>query len=338
MPRLRRSVPGRSGWTRRRSGTGFVFLDQHGTRLTDPEQVRRIKDLVIPPAWRDVWICPWPNGHLQAVGTDARGRRQYLYHPDWTAQRGKAKHAHVLDFARRLPAARARAAEHLALPGMPRERALAAAFRLLDLGLFRIGSESYAEENGSFGLATVRKEHVRVSGSRVTFDYVAKSGNRRILTVEDEAVVDVVGRLRRRRGGGDELLAFRQGRSWTDLASVDINGYVKDVVSHDASAKDFRTWHATVLAAVALARAGAPTSATAEKRLVAGAIKEVAEHMGNTPAVCRSAYVDPRVIDRFHDGTTIRAALARAERRERAEHTPPTADEGVERAVLRLLS
>ncbi|WP_285620047.1 hypothetical protein [Kineosporia sp. NBRC 101677] len=334
--RLRRSSPERPGWTRRRSGKGFVYLDEQRVRLAEAEQVQRIRDLVIPPAWQDVWICPWPNGHLQAVGTDAAGRRQYLYHPQWRESRDADKHVKVLDFARRLPTARLRVAEHLEMPGMPRERALAIAFRLLDVGLFRIGGEAYAEENNSFGLATLRREHVRVRrGGVVEFSYPAKSGVHRVFSISDEPIADAVSTLKRRRGGGEELLAWHRDRSWVDLGSTDISHYVKAVVARDASAKDFRTWHATVLAAIAFAGLEGPTSATAAKRAVSRVMREVSEQLGNTPAVCRASYVDPRVVAGFQQGTTVRAAVARAARRCAPEQL--SADESVERAVLRLL-
>jgi DNA topoisomerase I len=335
MARLRRTSPDRPGWTRRRSGTGFVYLDEQGRRIGDPLQLQRIRELAIPPAWRDVWICPYPNGHLQAVGTDDRGRRQYLYHPQWHQERALEKHARVLEFARRLPAARERVLADLALPGMPRERALATAFRLLDLGLFRVGGESYAEENGSYGLATLRKDHVRLHRGTVRFEYLAKSGVRRSIGISDEQIAPVIRSLKRRRGGGEELLAWRSGRGWSDLASADINEYVKDVIDPQASAKDFRTWHATVLAALALSNVPAPRSPTAARRAVAAAMREVAEQLGNTPAVCRASYVDPRVIARFGDGTTIRTAVERALKT--TGQVPSIGDQAVERAVLRLL-
>ena len=334
MPRLRRSNPDGPGWTRRRSGKGFVFLDQHGQRLSDPEQIQRLRALVIPPAWENLWLSPYPNGHIQAIGTDAAGRRQYIYHEQWIHERADKKHAHVTDFARKLPGARTIVQEHLELPGLPRERALAAAFRLLDLGLFRVGGESYAEEHGSFGLATLRKEHLRISQGAMHFEYTAKSGQHRKIRIEDDQVLPVVQQLRRRRGGSDELLAYRARHHWSDVSSADINAYVKEVVAPDASAKDFRTWHATVLAAVALSGRPEPASATALKRVVGQAMKEVSEYLGNTPAVCRASYVDPRVIERFAEGMTISPALRRAAP---GRQNHPTGDTGIERAVLRLL-
>jgi DNA topoisomerase IB len=338
--RLRRSSPERPGWTRRRSGRGFGYLDQDGARISDPEALRRLRELAIPPAWRDVWICPFPNGHLQAVGTDDRGRRQYLYHPQWRARRDREKHEHMLDVARRLPQARRRVAQDLDRQGMPRERALATAFRLLDLGFFRVGGEVYAAENGSFGLATLRREHVRIQGDSVVFEYLAKSGQHRRVTVTDAAVLDVVRILKRRRGGGPELLAWRDATGWRDLTSEDVNVYVKEVVGSDASAKDFRTWHATVLAAVALARAPVPPrSVTAARREVTSAIRAVSERLGNTPAVCRASYVDPRVIDRYHGGTTIADVPSTpGAAGEGPGGLPDVTDEAVERAVLDLLT
>ena len=332
MPRLRRVSAESPGWTRRPSGRGFAYLDEHGGRL-GPDDVARCRALVIPPAWNDVWICPYPNGHLQAVGTDEAGRRQYLYHPAWREQRDLAKHARVLDVATRLPVARRKVTQHLALAGMPRERALALAFRLLDLGFFRIGGEGYTEEYGSYGLATIEKQHVKVKGDEVLFEYVAKSGQERQVVVRDDAVRGAVGTLKRRRGGGVGLLAYRDGRQWRDVTSDDINAYVKEVVGGDVSAKDFRTWHGTVLAAVALAgKLEDRASPTKRKRAVATAMKEVAESLGNTPAVARSSYVDPKVVRQYEAGETIEEALEDA-RPGRSESTRRK----VEAAVLDLL-
>jgi DNA topoisomerase IB len=318
MPRLRRADCSAPGYTRRRCGRGFAYYDDRGARLTDPQTLDRIAALVIPPAWKEVWICPWPNGHLQAVGTDAAGRRQYLYHPTWRERRDREKFDHMLDFARCLPDLRAACASTLAAgDGLDRERVLACAVRLLDLGFFRIGTEGYAEQNQSYGLATIRKDHVRTLGEdTLEFDYVAKSGQRRIQTVVDPAVFAVVTALKRRRGGGDGLLAYRDGcdsggrpRGWHDVRSEEINAYIKELTGEDFTAKDFRTWSATVLAAVALAISTGARSITARRRAVARAMQEVALYLGNTPAVCRSSYVDPRLVDHYQAGATISAAL-----------------------------
>jgi DNA topoisomerase I len=308
--RLRRSDCAGPGLRRRRRGRGFEFLDGQGERITDDEVLARIAELVIPPAWEDVWICPYPGGHIQATGIDAAGRKQYLYHPRWRARRDQEKFDEMLDFAAALPKLRRRVMKDLRRDDMAREHILACAVRLLDRGFFRIGSEEYAVENESYGLATIHKRHVKLRGDVISFDYPAKSGQRRIQSVVDPEVAAVVERLKRRRGGGPELLAYRNGRTWRDVRSTDINEYVKSATGDDFSAKDFRTWNATVLAAVALAVAGPVAgSKSGRKRAITRAIKEVAHYLGNTPAVARSSYIDPRVFERYEDGLTIGGIL-----------------------------
>ncbi len=311
MPRLRRSDASMPGFARRRRGSGFQYLDPDGRPVGDPETLERIRDLAIPPAWRDVWICPFDNGHLQAVGIDAAGRTQYLYHRRWRERRDQAKFEHMVEFGRALPGIRATTAENLALQGFPRERVLACAVRLLDIGFFRIGSEDYTELHGTYGLATMLKRHVDIDGDMVTFDYPAKGGKRRIQSVVDPTVVKVIAGLKRRRGGGPELLAFKRGNRWRDLRSDDINDYIKDVAADEFTAKDFRTWSATVLAAAALALSADGTSKTGRQRIMSAAVKDVAWHLGNTPTVCRNSYIDPRVFDRYRAGVTIRDALGK---------------------------
>ncbi len=311
MARLRRADCSSPGLTRRRRGKGFEYLDENGDRIEDPEVIERIAELVIPPAWEDVWICPWPMGHIQATGVDQRGRKQYLYHPKWRERRDQQKFDEMLEFARALPAMRERVAEHLDSDGMSRERVLACAVRLLDRGFFRVGGEDYAVDNESYGLATIHKKHVTLTNGALMFDYPAKSGKRRIQSIVDPEVYDIVARLKKRRGGESELLAYLDGRRWVDLKSVDINAYVKEVTGGDFSAKDFRTWNATVLAAVALAVAGpaALGSQTARKRAKNRAVKEVARYLGNTPTVARASDNDPRLFDRFDAGLTISGVL-----------------------------
>jgi DNA topoisomerase I len=334
--RLRRAACAGPGITRRRVGKGFAYYWPDGSRVTDPGVLERVSGLVLPPAWRDVWICPWPNGHIQATGTDAAGRRQYRYHDEWRRQRDEVKHERVLDFAKRLPAARARVRKHLGEDGLTRQRVLATAFRLLDLGFFRVGGESYAEDNGTYGLATMRKEHVRIEGDVVVFDYIAKGAKQRVQSVVDDSVRDVVAALKRRRGGGPELLAYRSAPGWSDVRSDDINGYLREVTGGSFTAKDFRTWHATVLTAVGLAvSTGARTSHTAHKRAVNRVIGEVAHYLGNTPAVCRASYIDPRVIDLYDDGVTIARALDRLAAD--ADYGQPATHGAIEAAVLRML-
>ncbi len=309
--RLRRVDCSGPGITRRRRGRGFEYLDDGGERIEDGDTVERIGELVIPPAWQEVWICPDPRGHIQATGLDARRRKQYLYHQQWREHRDREKFDEMLDFARALPRLRSRvAADLVGTDELTRDRVLACAVRLLDRG-FRVGGEEYAAENESYGLATMRKEHVRVDGPIITFDYPAKSGRRLVRSFGDRKVCEIMLKLKRRRGGGEELLAYKRGRRWLDLRSEDINEYVKQAAGGGYSAKDFRTWNATVLAATALAVSGsmARASPTARKRVKTRAVKEVSHYLGNTPAVARASYIDPRVFDRFDAGLTIGGAL-----------------------------
>ena len=257
MPRLRRTFPDQPGWTRRRSGKGFTYLDEHGDRL-DADQVQRCKDLVIPPAWKDVWITPYPNGHLQAVGTDDAGRRQYLYHPHWRASRDAAKFDRILGFGKALSKARERVLADIGADGMTQERACAVAVRLLDLGYFRIGNDVYTDTNGSFGLTTMLREHVSRTKDGLRFTFTGKSGIEHDITIDDPSAIEALDVMRRRRGGGDRLLAWKDGRHWKDLSSSDVNDYIRTCFGIDATAKDFRTWHATVIAASALAETDEP--------------------------------------------------------------------------------
>jgi DNA topoisomerase IB len=284
-----------------------------------------------------VWICPIANGHVQATGVDARGRRQYRYHDAWRVQRDLEKHDRILEFAARLPAARERLLEHLrSTDELARERVLACAVRLIDLGFFRIGGEQYAEENGSYGLATLRKDHVRVTAAgEVELEFVGKSGKLWHRSVAEPEVVDVLGALKRRRGGGPELLAYRGPAGWVDIRSADINAFLREVTGGDASAKDFRTWSATVLAAIGLAVSTHATTEAARKRAVTRVVKEVAEKMGNTPAVCRASYIDPRVIDLYDSGVTVAGDLEALGAT--ASYGEPAFQGAVEAAVLRLL-
>lgn len=328
MTRLRRVSSTAPGISRRRHGRGFTYTDPRGRTVRDAAVLARIRQLAVPPAWSDVWICVAAEGHLQAAGTDAAGRRQYLYHDEWRRRRDRGKFERIESFAEQLPALRRRVRADLAGGDLSRDRVLACGVRMLDRGLFRVGTEDYTAKNGSFGLATLWREHVRVGPDTATFDFVAKAGVRQLREVSDPQILPVLRAMKARQGGGDELLAWREGSAWRDVRSTDINAYLKEIAGRDVSAKDFRTWHATVLATVALARRDPPTSATAARRDVSAAIKEVAAQLGNTPAVCRASYVDPRVIDRFTEGSVI--ALPR-----RTSLTP--LQPAVEVRVLRLL-
>lgn len=340
MPRLRRVSPTSPGLTRVRRGRGFAYLDAAGNPVRDEATLERISALVIPPAWSDVWICPVASGHLQAVGTDAAGRRQYRYHDHWRLTRDLAKHERVLDVASTLPAVRDQVALDLARQGLDRERVLACAVRLLDLGFFRIGSEQYATRNQtsppSYGLATLRKEHVTVTRQGVvTFDFIAKSGKQRVQSLVEPELAAVVQALKRRRSDEPNLFAYRTGRDWTLLRSTDINDHLRSLSGTEISAKDFRTWSATVLAAVGLAVSVDLPTPAARRRAVTRVVQEVSHYLGNTPAVCRSSYIDPRVIDLYEQGVTIAKDLRLLGEQVAPGH--PATQGAVERAVLRLL-
>ncbi|MFJ5058891.1 DNA topoisomerase IB [Streptomyces nigra] len=334
--RLCHSRPTDPGHRRLRHGRGFRYLDPHGEPLRDPEELARIKALVIPPAWRDVWICTRAGGHLQAVGTDEAGRRQYLYHPRFRAEQEQAKHEHVLDVAETLPAVREAVEGHLGDRGLTRQRVLATAVRLLDLGFFRVGSERYTELNHSYGLTTLLREHSRCQAGAVLFTYTGKHGKEIVRTVVDPAACRSLTAMLRRRGGDDRLLAYWEQHAWHSVTGDDVNTYLKELAGCEISAKDFRTWHATVMAAVALAVSHpVARSETARRKAIARAAREVSGYLGNTPAVCRASYINPRVIELYEEGVTVAEAL------------PHLGDEGtdglpathgpVEQAVLRML-
>jgi DNA topoisomerase-1 len=328
--RLRRTSPDQSGWTRRRAGRGFTYLDEQGDPLP-PEDRQRVLDLVIPPAWTDVWITPHENGHLQAVGTDAAGRKQYLYHPDWRERRDAEKFDRMIEFGSSLAKARGTVLEHLGLEGMPLERSLATAVRLLDLGYFRIGNDVYADTNGSFGLTTLERRHVRRDHNVLVFAFTGKSGVDHRIEVDDARVIEALQVMRRRRSEDPRLLAYKERTRWRAVLAPLVNDYVREVTGLDATAKDFRTWHATVLAAAALARTSEHgESAASRKRAISGAMKEVAAFLGNTPALARSSYVDPRTIEAYESGRTI--AVAARECPDDDEHRA-----ALERATLKLL-
>lgn len=319
------------GWTRRRAGKGFVYLDSDGLRLP-PEDVARIRSLAIPPAWTDVWICPLPQGHIQAVGTDAAGRRQYLYHPDWRVKRDSLKFDRVAAAARHLPAARRRVLADLALADMPLERAAATAVRLLDLGYFRIGSDAYTEDNGSFGLTTLERNHVRRRGNVIVFTFTGKSGIEHTIEIDDEAAFAALDRMRKRRCASRRLLAYQRNRRWSDLDAPTVNTYLGELVHGEMTAKDFRTWHATVLAALALATTEEPGDTKASRRrAVKAAVEEVAAYLGNTPTIAKNSYIDPRVLDRYESGTVIEVDPKRF-------RSPERRQAAVEKAVLALLA
>lgn len=331
MARLRRVSPRSVGWTRRRAGKGFSYRDAGGDSLPK-ESVERIKALAIPPAWKDVWICPYENGHIQAVGTDDAGRRQYLYHPDWRTKRDELKFDRVKVAGTRLAKARERMIDDLRAEGMPLARAAATATRLLDLGYFRIGSDAYTDANGSFGLTTLERRHVRRQGTDLVFSFVGKSGIEHSITISDEHVIDSLNLMRKRRGGSTRLLAYQGEAKWADLDASAVNQYIAQLVAEDLTAKDFRTWHATVLAAVALAETPEKGDTQASRRrAVKAAVEEVSAYLGNTPTIARKSYVDPRVIEQYEDGVTIAGTLAKKYRDDSKRQA------AIEKAVARLI-
>src|SRR3954468_21279788 len=340
MARLKRADCSGPGLARRRRGKGFEYLDEDGRRIADPEVLERIGELTIPPAWEQVWICPYPLGHIQATGIDAAGRKQYLYHQKWRERQDKKKFDSMVRFAQALPDMREAVEHDLAGDGLNKRRVLAAAVRLLDRGFLRIGGESYAEDNDSYGLATMRKDHVTVDrNDAINFDFTGKSGIRHVRYVVDTPVAEIIRELKRRRGGGDELLAYREDNGkWRDIKSPDVRAYVKETAGDEYTAKDFRTWAGTVVAAVTLAATDPERRKvkTANKRMISHAVKQVAYFLGNTPAVARASYIDPRVFDRFRDGFTIEPVLI--DLADEPDIGQPAIQGRVEEAVLDLIN
>ena len=324
--RLRRSDPGRPGLRRQRSGRGWRYFDVDGRPLRDRDEVSRINGLAIPPAWQEVWICPFPHGHIQAVGTDVAGRRQYLYHEQWREERDEEKHDRVLRLAARLPAFRAAVDEDLCTKGLTERRVVAGALRMLDRGVFRTGGDEYAEE--SRGVATLLCGDVQVRGGEIHFDYIAKGGIERRLRIRDERLAPLITALRRGRSADDRLLSHRGG----SVRAEDINRRFQELTRPEFTAKDLRKWHATVLAAVIIAGQSPPSSETGRRRTEKAVMREVAEQLGNTPAVARKSYVDPRVLDAWARGRTVESALRKAAGKPIEEVCP-----AIERAVVRLL-
>ncbi|TPW71731.1 DNA topoisomerase IB [Schumannella sp. 10F1B-5-1] len=306
--RLRRSDSAGPGYHRVRSGRGFGYRDADGATVRDAELKRRFDALAIPPAWTEVWIAPFPNGHIQATGVDGAGRRQYIYHPTWREQKDRIKHDRALALAETLPAARRQVTIDLRRDtpaGVDRAQALAAAFRMLDSGSLRVGSEQYAAEHGSFGLSTLLGAHATVrGGDTVELRFPAKSGQEWESDIRDPDLAAIVARLKR-RGGRARLLAWHDGRGWHPLGAAEINEDVRARTGGDFTAKDFRTLHGTAAAAVSLAQHGPERTPTARKRAVAQAMRDASAVLSNTPAIARASYVDPRIVDLYDDGVTI---------------------------------
>ena len=289
------------GIRRRRRGKGFSYLDARGRPLSDPDELRRIAALAIPPAWTGVWICPQPNGHLQATGRDARGRKQYRYHPSWRAARDETKFGRMIAFGEVLPRLRAQVEQDLALPGLPRDKVLATVVRLLEATLIRVGNQEYARDNQSFGLTTLRNRHVDIEGSTLCFTFRGKSGKEHSVTIADRRLARVV-RACRELPGYELFQYLDDAGERQTVSSDDVNEYLRAATGEEFTAKDFRTWGGTVLALSALAAFGSADPERDAAGAVVGAVKLVAEQLGNRPAICRKYYVHPGVIDAFLEG------------------------------------
>jgi DNA topoisomerase I len=300
------------GIRRRRAGKRFSYVGTDGKPIHDPDELRRIKALVIPPAWTDVWICPSPHGHMQAAGRDARGRKQYRYHPRWREVRDDTKYGRMIAFAETLSLIRDRTERDLALPGLPREKVLATVVRLLERTLIRVGNEEYARANHSFGLTTMRNQHVDVLGSTIRFHFRGKSGKQHSVDINDRRLAKIVKRCQ--DIPGYELFQYvDEAGARQTIDSADVNLYLREITGQDFTAKDFRTWAGTVLAALALQEFEAFDSETQAKKNIVRAIETVAERLGNTPAICRKCYVHPAVVEAYMDGSMLEALRQRAE-------------------------
>jgi DNA topoisomerase-1 len=292
------------GIRRERAGEGFEYFKPNGDRLTDETALDRIRRLAIPPAWTDVWICPKANGHLQATGRDARGRKQYKYHPQFREVSEANKYEHMMEFARTLPAIRARVAEHMALRGLPREKVLATVVHLLETTLIRVGNDDYAKQNNSYGLTTLRNPHVKVEGAQLRFRFKGKSGKTWQLQVKDRRVAKIVKACQDLPG--QELFQYiDEAGELRNVTSADVNAYLREITGSDITAKDFRTWAGTVMAAIALQEFEAVDTQAAARKNVRAAIERVAQRLGNTPTICRKCYIHPEILQSYAQGRLL---------------------------------
>ncbi len=311
MTRLRHSDPAGPGYRRLASRKGPRYVDEAGNAIVDERELERIRSLVIPPAWADVWICADANGHIQAVGTDQAGRRQYLYHESWRLHQDRIKFDRALQLAETLPAARGRVTRDLHADAFERDRILAAAFRIIDVGSLRIGSEDYLHANGSRGLTTLLCRHARIGGDEVTLTFPAKSGQKWTSTVKDADVAALLDEIVEARGPRSRLLAWRDTQ-WHTIRPASLNEYIRATTGGEFTAKDFRTLHGTIVAATALAQLGSAGSDAQRRKRITSAVAETADALGNTPAIARNSYIDPRVFDRYRAGQVIDVARGRA--------------------------
>jgi DNA topoisomerase-1 len=311
--RLRYVTDNMPGIRRRKSGKGFVYIAADGKIVRDADELRRLKSLAIPPAWRDVWICPLGHGHLQATGRDARGRKQHRYHPRWREVRDETKYERMLAFAKKLPAIRDKVAQDLAMAGLPREKVLATVVRLLETSLIRVGNTEYARQNNSFGLATLRSRHVNVAGSSIRFEFRGKSGVQHALDLTDRRLAKIIKQCQDLPG--HELFQYigEDGARYT-IDSADVNDYLRQIAGEEFSTKDFRTWAGTVLAARALGEFHSGDKKAPLKKNIVQAVEVVAKRLGNTKAVCRNCYIHPAVIDAYTDGSLFQLLTRRAKK------------------------
>ena len=300
---LRYVNDGEAGISRVKRGKGFAYVFDNGEAVKDAATLERIRSLVIPPAWTKVWICKSANGHIQAVGRDAKGRKQYKYHPKWREARDGTKYSRMLDFAKVLPAIRSRVSADLRREGMPREKVLATIVKLLDLTAIRIGNEEYAKQNRSYGLTTLKTKHVDVDGSKVKFRFTGKSGIKHEVAITHKGIAKILKRCQ--EIPGQELFQYLDGDSPVAINSSDVNDYIRDAAGGDFTAKDFRTWAGTVLAACALSEVTDCETDTAKKAAIVNAVDNVAASLGNTRAICRKCYIHPAVVDAFSDGRLV---------------------------------
>jgi DNA topoisomerase-1 len=289
---------------RRRAGKGFLYLDAKGRRVANVDTLKRIRSLVIPPAWKDVWICASTNGHIQATGRDAKGRKQYKYHAEYREAREQSKYEHLFAFAAALPTIRATVAEHMSLRGLSREKVLATVVHLLETTLIRVGNDEYARNNQSYGLTTLKSDHVAVEGSEVRFQFTGKSGKQWSLAMRDRRVARII-RACQELPGQDLLQYFNEEEELHAVSSGDVNAYLREITGGDITAKDFRTWAGTILMARYLAISEPFTSAMQAKRVMSAAVKKVAAALGNTAAVCRKSYIHPAISDAYLSGAFV---------------------------------
>ncbi|MFZ0115498.1 MAG: DNA topoisomerase IB [Xanthobacteraceae bacterium] len=331
---LRYVSDARPGIRRNKAGKGVTYTRADGSKLSEFEVLKRIRSLAIPPAWTDVWICPWADGHIQATGRDAKGRKQYRYHARFREVRESTKYEHVVAFADTLPSIREKVGEHMALRGLPREKVLATVVHLLESTLIRVGNDDYAKQNNSYGLTTLKNRHVAVDGNEVRFRFTGKSGKRWSLRVRDRRIAKIIKACQELPG--QELIQYvDEEGNCRDVTSTDVNDYLREITGKDITAKDFRTWAGTVLAAMALNELESFDSAAQAKRNLRGAIEKVSARLGNTPTICRKCYVHPEVLNSYIDGNLVLELKSKAESELRSGMESLKPEEAAVLALLR---